>query len=63
MRPLITPIMTMNISGSKNPPVFGIPLKKAVGDVKTLIAVFCTEANIEAKSIDFCSIAISFQVF
>jgi hypothetical protein len=32
--------MTMNISGSTNPPVLGISLKKEDGDVKTLIAVF-----------------------
>jgi hypothetical protein len=40
MRPLIIPIITINISGSTNPPVFGISLKKEDGDVKTLTAVF-----------------------
>jgi hypothetical protein len=40
MSPLTAPIMTMNISGSTNPPVFGIPLKNEDGDVKTLMAVF-----------------------
>jgi hypothetical protein len=39
IKPLITPMATMNMSGSTKPPVFGISLKNSEGEVRTLIAV------------------------
>src|SRR3990170_2400454 len=49
--PAATPMTIMNTSGSANPPVFGMSLKKAAGDVITLTAV----RGIALKSIPFFS--------